>query len=118
MTRRLKTAAAPAGFVARRSAPDREPAIGPAGPRHRSLGRAWLGPGKERLPLPRQSAEIVRVDRGLPTPPEAFPYGETRIASPLPVQEFLRAAGLCAPRKRRDCVDDFVIEIHDTAASG
>src|SRR5436853_2435877 len=61
--------------------------------------------------------EVIRVDRPLPAPPEAFLYGVTRVVLPPPIQEFLRTARLGAPRKRRDCVDDLLIGIHGTAAS-
>src|SRR6266446_3954448 len=107
----------PASFVAERFDPEEEPAVDAVGTPQPRLALAGLALGKERFPLPRQSAEVVRVDGGLPAPPETFLQGETRVVLPPPVQEFLRATRLGAPRKRRDCVDDLVTGIHDTAAS-
>src|SRR5882724_482126 len=106
-----------AGFVAKRFDLEQEPLIDAVGTPQPRLAPAGLALGKERLPHPRQSAEIVRVDRGLPAPPEAFLDGETRIVVPPPVQELVRTTRLGTPRKRRDRVDDLVMEIHDTPAN-
>lgn len=46
------------------------------------------------------------MNRGLPSPAEAFVNRETSVVMPSPIQEFVGAARPGTPRKRGDCVDD------------
>ena len=46
------------------------------------------------------------MNRGLPSPAEAFLKRETRVIMPSPIQEFVGAARPGTPRKRGDCIDD------------
>ena len=46
------------------------------------------------------------MNRGLPSPAEAFLNRETRVVMPSPIQEFVGAARPGTPRKRGDCIDD------------
>ena len=54
------------------------------------------------------------MNRGLPSPAEAFLNRETRVVMPSPIQEFVGAARPGTPRKRGDCVDDVKVSFRQS----
>jgi hypothetical protein len=54
------------------------------------------------------------MNRGLPSPAEAFLKTEARVIMPSPIQEFVGAARPGTPRKRGDCVDDVKVSFRES----